>query len=305
MDSDNMKSIALKMLLFGIILGAGILILTELISEEAEAEGMPVAIITMDTVEQTANVGPGETGIVRFTGQVEVYIVGPAEEGQIIVANLEANASFGWNTSINPTTLYFSVGSTETKCFEIEVRVPNFTSFATQGELVTSGTVTFMSGNESYPITETKGIISIAPYYLLEVEPLVINRTIKPGGSTEIELSIRNTGNAMEQFRISWDNKESSITLRPSMTNIVISEGESVNITVQVSVDEDCKGGDEKIKITVTAENSLVSGQTPAVQEVYLHLDIDKEASDTPGFTISDMFPVMALCLAIALWRRK
>lgn len=304
-----MKNFALKMLLFGIILGAGILLLTEFVSEEAEAS-QAIASIKLDVTEQEAEVGPGKTGIVRFPGTVEASMVGAGANTQTIVVNLQA--SCGWATTISPTTIYFTAQQAGTaKLFEAVVRVPNFSSFATQGELVISGTIKTIPGVPAqYTIPETKGIITIKPYYMVGVscdEPYV---EISPGDPIIYKLKIRNDGNTQERMKISIpeDNMDKLAdeewVVSMGARNIMLKEGKEDIITISVTSPQDWtlyRNRVTQIKVEITAENSMDVGQSPEVQEYYLF--IRDKGIYIPGF--EPLFTLMALVCVVAFMRRK
>ncbi len=302
-----MKNIALRMILLGVVLAAGIFILTEFVSDDAEAS-QPIATINLDVTEQEAKVGPGQTGIVRFPGTVSADMIGPGQNVQLIVVRLQADC--GWATTISPTTLYFTSAETGSlKTFEAVVRVPNFTSFQTQGQLTVSGTVQTIPGSPVlYNIQPTDGIITIQPYYMVTVscdEPYI---EINPGDPLVFNLKIKNDGNAQERMKIEIPNldklAEEDWVVSTGARTIMLEEGKEDIVKISVTSPQDWtlyRNRVSKVDIKVTAETSTEEGLSPEIQEYSLF--IRDKGIYIPGF--EPLFAILALVCVVAVFRRK
>jgi len=286
-----------------VIMGGLIGIMAEM-PEEAEA-AQPVASIILDTTEETAHVGPGETGIVTFTGTVDVDMIGPGQSVQLIVVTLEAEA--GWPATVSPATLYFTAQQTgQAKPFSVAVKVPNFTSFTMSGQVVISGSVRTMPGTPvSYKASPATGIITIKPYFMLTVSCEKPYIEINPGDPLNFKLRIKNDGNTKDRVRMEIKNmdeladNEWVVTLGTRSMFLEENKEDVVNIAVTSPQDWTLyRNRVSKVDITVKSETSLEHGTTPETQE-YTFFIRDKGLY-IPGF--EPMFAIMALVIvAIAM----
>lgn len=157
----------------------------------------PVGSICLDTTEETAHVGPGEDGIVTFTGTVEVDLTGPGKNFQTVIATLEVGST--WPASITPTTMHFTAQETGmVKPFEVTIKVPNFTSTSMNEQFVVSGSVRASPGPPvSYRMSPATGLITIAPYAILSLSCEDPYKNIGQGNMASYLLRVRNNGNGV------------------------------------------------------------------------------------------------------------
>jgi len=299
-----MKNLPIRLLMMSLVLVGALIVIMIGLSDEAEA-AQPVATITLDTGEQTAKVGPGETGIVRFTGQVEVQMIGPGSNVQLIVVTLTADA--GWPTSISPTTISFNAQALTPKNFEVIVKVPNFTSFQSSGNVIISGTVGAKPGALTYKIPETKGIITINPYFMVTVsceEPYI---EISPGDPLLFSMKIKNDGNTKDRIKIDVSNiddlakEEWVVTL--GTRSVFIDESKEDIVKIAVTSPQDWtlyRNRVTKVDVIVKSETSTTTGAQPEVQN-YEFFVRDKGIY-IPGF--EPIFALMALVI-VAIAMRK
>lgn len=205
---------------------------------DASQAAQPTATITLDQAEQTAKVGSGEDGIVRFTGQVEAQMIGPGSNIQMIVVTLQAECV--WATTISPTTMSFSAQSLTPKNFEVVVKVPNYTSASISEELTVTGTVGAKPGVLTYKIPPAKGIINIAPYNILT---LTCNEPVKEalrGESLSYQLKIKNDGNSNARVTVGINDytglAEKGWVIRGPGEKILIDEGKEHVAEIHVIV---------------------------------------------------------------------
>ncbi len=299
-----MKNFTMKLLMISLVVVGAFIVIMVGLSDEAEA-AQPVATIKLDTGEQTADVGPGETGIVRFTGQVEVEMIGPGANVQLIVVSLTADA--GWPTSISPTTMSFPAQGSTPKNFEVVVRVPNFTSFQSSGNVMISGTVRTLPGALNFKIPETKGIITINPYFLLTVsceEPYV---EISPGDPLLFSMKIKNDGNTKDRIKIDVSNvddlakDEWVVTL--GTRSVMIDENKEDVVKIAVTSPQDWtlyRNRVTKVDVIVKSETSTTTGVAPEIQP-YEFFVRDKGIY-IPGF--EPMAALMALVIVAVAMRK-
>ena len=200
----------------------------------------PVATINLDDAEQAADVGPGETGIVKFTGTVQAELVGPGQNIQMVVVNLEAEAG-NWSTTISPSTLHFPAGSSEAKPFEVVVRVPNFTSSSVTQELVVSGQMSTVPGLPLlHNIQSTTGVISVHPYTIISLSCNESEKEGLRGESLFYEMKIRNEGNSYSQVSMTIDDhdglEDDDWALDGAVEEITIGEGKEETVIVSATI---------------------------------------------------------------------
>ena len=174
-------------------------------SEGARA-AQPTATISLDQTEQEAKVGPGEDGIVKFTGKVEAQMIGPGSNVQIIIVTLDADAV--WPTSISPTTMSITAEDSGPTNFEVIVRVPNYTSASISEELIVGGTVQTKPGGMTYRIAPVQGIITIKPYTMISLSSEEPYQEGTRDESLVYDLGIKNDGNCPTQVDINISDYE-------------------------------------------------------------------------------------------------
>jgi len=213
------------------------LTLIAFVSDSSQA-ARPVATITLDQSEQEAKVSPGETGIVRFTGQVEAQMIGPGSNFQMIVVSLYAECI--WPASISPTSMSFTAQNLTPKNFEVIVKVPNFTSASITEELTVGGTVKTVPGVLSYSIPPTKGIINISPYSILNLSSDDPDKEALQGESLLYMLNIKNNGNSNAQVAVEIDDymglTDKGWIIRGPSEDFLIDEGKEDTVEIHVIV---------------------------------------------------------------------
>lgn len=300
----RMRYELMRTLLVTIVIMGGILGIMAKMPEEAEA-AQPVASITLDTTEEIARVGPGETGIVTFTGLVDVNMIGPGQSVQLIVVNLEAQA--GWPATVSPATLYFTASQTgQSKAFSVTVKVPNFTSFTMSGVVTISGSVRTMPGTPvSYKASPAAGIITIKPYFMLTVSCEKPYIEVNPADALNFKLRIKNDGNTKDRVRMDITNMDELkgwvVTLGTRSLFLEEMKEDVINIAITSPQDWTLyRNRVTKVDITVKSETSLEHSTNPETQE-YTFFIRDKGIY-VPGF--EPMFAIMALAIvAIAMKR--
>jgi len=294
----------MRTLLITIVIMGGILGIMAKMPEEAEA-AQPVASIKLDTNEEIARVGPGETGIVIFTGLVDVNMIGPGQSVQMIVVTLEADA--GWPATVSPSTLYFEASQMgQSKAFSVTVKVPNFTSFAMSGKLTVSGTVRTMPGAPMYSTASpAMGIITIKPYFMLTVSCEKPYIEVNPADALNFKLRIKNDGNTKDRITMEITNMDDLrgwvVTLGTRSLFLEENKEDVINIAITTTQDWTLyRNRVTKVDITVKSVTSLDHSSQPETQ--YYTFFIRDKGIYVPGF--EPMFAIMALAIvAIAMKR--
>ena len=293
-------------LMTAILLGAFFVMLIE-VPDSAEAAQV-TAQIALDNPEQKADVGPGQSGIVTFTGMVSVAMIGPGQNVQLIEVTLQASA--GWPATVSPSSIKFAATETgSAQPFTVVVRVPNFTSFTQSGEVSVTGRARTIPGALSFNIPPTDGIISINPYYQVSVicdEPY---SEISPGDKFMYQLKIRNEGNSRDRIRVKIDEDA-----QEKMTNdgwvvslgtpmISIEEGKEDIIPISVTGSSEWtlyQNHISTIKVIVKSETSVLQGASPESYEYTLFMR--ERSIFIPGF--EPILVVMALAVVTIAARK-
>ena len=119
---------------------------------------------------------------------------GPGQSFQSVDVSLSASSV--WPITITPSLMTFLPEEMGTsRPFEVCVRVPNYTSATQNGEYIIGGSMTPQHSTVSYPIPETKGIITIAPYTLLQLSSLNPCQDVHAGDIVACDLIVNNHGN--------------------------------------------------------------------------------------------------------------
>ena len=178
-------------LLMTLLVGLGL----DIMPGPAEASAFPMAVLAIKLLdaEQQANITEREQCIVHFEGQVSVDKL-PVERGVVF---LWACTDIGWPLRIYPALLYFT--STMPQNFGVTVTVPQGTLGNVTGTVTVKGK-THLDGREM--LGETKGTVTIAPYFGVRLEPRTPVSVSGPGDGTSVELRIRNTGNADDSYEL-------------------------------------------------------------------------------------------------------
>jgi hypothetical protein len=236
----------LKILRIGIIIMIVIsclTVLTNVFTEDAEAavQGMPTVSIKLTETSKAANVGPGEIGVVTFTGEVQVT----KNQATRVVVSLAAEDTWG-SAVVSPSSLLFA--SDGTQPFGVSVRASPRESFSTQGKVTVTGRWSMYPGGLSGPANPqagAEGRIDINQFFkfTLRATSKAFQETA-PGAPVTFSLTIQNRGNFMDTFTVSITNYErlskKHFEVTASQYNIEILENpaeEPVRIQVNTPLD--------------------------------------------------------------------
>ena len=299
-----MRKALIRMLLMNfIVLGALLFIMVKIPGEAEAAQAW--ATIEFEESEQKANVGLGETGIVKFTGKATAGLIGPGENVQMI--QLDLTVVCAWSYSITPSTLFFEPGVNEEKFFEVVVKVPNFWPFTQPGRVEVSGqTRTIPGAPVVRPISGINGIISIEPFYQLTVSCESPYIEISPGDPLVFSLKVKNDGNSLDEIKIDVDNmgdmaKEGWVVTL-GQTSLTLEEKKEQVVKLSIGSPEDWtlyRNRVTRVEVTVTSLTSLTSSSEPETQKY--NLFIRDKGIYIPGF--EPMFALLALVIVAAAMR--
>ncbi len=230
-DSTN----PIRLLTFIGLLALGLVIGIFIVAEVAEA-AQPVVTIGLDQPTKEADVAPGKSGLVQFSGTVSASQIGPGQQVQQIRVNLDASAG-GWPATISPESIVFD--SPGTQPFSLSVKAPPRTSHRIAQEVIITGTAQELPGLATVTIPETKGAVYIQQFYKFSVECEKPYLQVQPGKQVMFSLKINNEGNDADTIKISVDNREElgeiGWTVQLSSQTREVLESESDSLTVQVT----------------------------------------------------------------------
>ncbi len=287
-----------------------------LLPEEAEAIGNPRVTVSLDQSEQSAQVAPGQDGIVTFTGLVRCTMPVDTNIQQVLVS-LTGDAG-GWAWSITPSSLSFD-RSTSELAFSCTVRVPPRTSHTHTGQLTVGGTYRVNPGiyGTSIPGPAT-AMITIEQYYKFALECAKPFVEVVPGDQMVFTLKLRNEGNDQDTMKvdIEADNFKSLVdkgwAIQLSANNFIINEGEEaiVKITVNTPVEWHILWYNHvtTIRVKIFSEQAALLGEM--VMDTIYPLYIRERGVSAPGFEpliliFAVIFIVMALSIFIPVNRLR
>lgn len=229
----------LRILAFLGIIALGLVIGILIVTDLAQA-AQPIVTIQIDTPTKEVDVAPGKPCLVQFTGVVEASQIGPGQQVQQILVNLDVTAG-GWAATISPENMVFE--SPGTKPFSFTVKAPTRTSHKVSQEVIVSGTAQEMPGLTIGEVSPSKAVVVVKQFYKFSVACEKPYLEVQPGKQVMFSIKINNEGNDADTFKISVDNRESlgkiGWTVQLSSQNREILESESDSITVQVTTPTD------------------------------------------------------------------
>ncbi len=267
------------------LLVLGILIMGSLgflvsIDDDVEAVGTPVISIRLAQQKMTAYVGPGQDGIVTFTGTVTAQAPYSPNNQELIV-NLNGEAG-GWACT-NPPELIFTKGQTE-RDFAMTVQVPQGTSHMDQGTLTVSGTWHYEPGPTSGTVEPVNAIIYIAQYYDCDLDSSTPILEAEKGGYAEFVVDVINNGNGGDVMILEVPNlgdlASDDITVQMSDDKVSVPEKQSVELSIIAHVDEGASTGRYTITVQVRSKQAEDLGNTCDPSTINLYLEVVREIKE-------------------------
>lgn len=266
------------------------------IPKESDAILQTVATISLDQSSQTAQVAPGQQGIVTFTGTVTVDMTIDSTVQKVLVSL--TGSSGGWATTVTPSTLAFSRQVTS-QTFSVSVKVPPGTSYSVTQELIVGGTCRNVPGL-AYNVDETKAMINVKQFYKFSVECSKPFLEVAPGDQFVFQLKIRNMGNYQDTLRISQDPitekklVDMGWAVMLSQTDIILDEGMDQVVKISVTPPKEWnvwKNEITTIKVKIYSFQALGLGEIPV--ETTYPMYVRERGASAPGFE----FELMAFAL--------
>ncbi len=240
----------------------------------------PETVIDLHQAEQTAQVAPGEKGVVTFTGTVYCD-VGPVKGSvQSVMVSLEANAG-GWPWSLSPSTMEFTAEHTE-EDFSVSVRVPPRTSHVITQQLTISGRATMSPGATQYQLDPATAMINVAQFYILDASCEETTKDLGPGYQTAFSFDVVNEGNDQDHVRLDIEREseedltENGVMAEFEKSDFIIDEGSKEECKLTVTAPRDLNGNDLvliKLRIYSIQSEQTGNGTVEVFLSLYLRLE--------------------------------
>lgn len=281
--------------------------LPNLFSEKAEAvQGMPTVNIALTEQSKVANVGPGETGVVTFTGVISVTL----NQATRVVVSLTAEDT--WGTAVaSPSSILFSANGD--KPFGVSVRARPRESFTNTGTVTVLGRWSMYPGGLSGPANPSQGAvgrIDINQFFKFTLKSPKAFIETSPGSQIVYTLTIQNRGNFMDTFSIDVTNydklskKHFEVVLTQSNIEILENPAEE-NVRIQVNTPLDWtlyKVEYSSIKVLVTSDKGVAEGIPPQT----FTFVVREKGFYIPGFDSSIMiFSLMFILIFFSYGYKK
>ncbi len=281
------------------------------VPQEAEAVGAPTVTVALDQAEQTAQVAPGQKGVVTFTGTVHCTM--PVETTvQKVLVSLEANAG-GWPWSLTPSTMAFDRQISDAT-FSVSVRVPPRTSHVITQQLTIAGRAVNRPGALQSQVFPATAMLNVKQFYKFQLECTKPFLEVAPGDQFSFQLKIRNEGNDQDTIKISIDAssekrlEDKGWAVMLSQTEYIIDEGSDQVVKISITPAQEWhvwKNDITTLKLKIFSYQALSLGEIP-VESTY-PLYVRERGWSTPGFemylVIFALIP-MAMIMALVSTRK-
>jgi len=247
---------------------------------EAEAVGTMIATITMDQAEQTAQVAPGQTGIVRFTGSVHYTV--PIDCSGPFTANITLEGEAGdWECKIIPSNVTLSRYDSDAT-FVVSVRVPPLTSHIETRQLEVSGNGTTIKEGMNVEFMPVHAMVNVKQFYRFEVECEEPFKEVDPGDQFSFQFKIRNEGNDQDTIKISihpasekrLDDMSWAVMLS---TLHIFDEGSDQVVKISITPASDPPSRPEEkitLGLSIYSYQALALNETPVESSLFLRVHV-------------------------------
>ena len=269
----------------------------------SQLPGPPQVYIELLEFNKTANVGPGDDGVVTFDGLV--HVTKPSATSLIVTLSATADLVA---VSVSPVTLPFE-GNEEEKPFSVSARANSGESAETVATVVVTGTWQLNPGSITGTAQPPEGVtarVSIAQFYEFSLSSNMLKAETKGSDSVEFELTIQNEGNGLDTFRIKVENEfdldDQGFQVSVSESEVDIYERQSAKITIFVTTPDSGGSGKHEIKVQVTSASGAREGLEP--EKIAFEIDHSPSLIPDQYFIYIIIIAVIIVCL-IFIWRRR
>jgi hypothetical protein len=264
----------------------------------------PVVAVKFDTANRNAKVTATSPGSVTFSGSLVLdFQNGPVD------VTLHASTRAGWPCSLNVSTL--SIADYHEHPFSVTVTVPaatlnsNYTTLEVEARATADGVST---------MGHSQAIIAVEPYFCLTIAAKDSGVSASPGQAARFDLTLTNTGNAVDSFCITVTNlielREEGWTVDLGDAAInKVSPGSNRTFTVTLSPIEDWvpyKNDVIHVRLNVGSLNSKDFG---AEVNATVLLTVEQKGFFMPSVGVNSLIILLAVLVsgtvAYSLRRRK
>ncbi len=280
-----------------ILLGS-VMAITVSMPEEAEAISTPVVEIRWAEGQevQEADVRPGESGLVTFTGTVSADLAA-GSVFQDVRVSLIGSTDQGWPVTVTPAIVMLNPG-TEEKAISCTVAVTPEMSYYTSGTLSLGGQAAAFPGSLQFTVPPITGTIKIKQYYRFTIGCAKPYVEVAPSERLTFQLRIMNEGNARDKFGIDINNLQKltkdawTVTLSQNQIEIQQINEDYIPIQVGTPIKFNLWINDvQTIEITVkSVQEELNEGYT--LPQTFV-LTVRQRGFSAPGF--EPFFVIFAL----------
>jgi hypothetical protein len=195
-----------------------------------------IANIALDQTEQTAVVGPNQSGFVTFTGNVHCEISNEST-AQKVIMYLEANAG-GWPWTIRPSVVAFDKEKSD-EVFSVSIGIPPGTSHAITQQLTIGARVGSPCGQQTQ-VFPANAMINVKQYYKFKVECDKPYVEVSPGAECIFTIKFTNKGNDQDVIKLMIDRESDRIleqkgwAVMVSCTEYIVDEGQQIETRITV-----------------------------------------------------------------------
>lgn len=281
---------------------SGLTVFTNIFTDDAAAvQGLPTVNVALTEPSKTAKVGPGETGVVTFSGTVRVTL----NQATRVVVSLDGSDTWG-SAVVSPDSLLFAASGEQP--FSVSVRARPRESFSTIGSVTVTGRWVMYPGaigGAAMPPDGTDGRINIDQFFLFSLKSEKVFIETSPGGQLIYTLTIQNRGNFLDMFSVEILNEDrlndKHFTVVLAQTNVEIQENpgeEKISIQVNTPLDWTVyKVEHTSVKIQVKSDRGVIEGIPPQT----FSFVVREKGFYIPGFDASIMiFSVLFLLIIIS-----
>jgi len=254
----------------------------------------------------SADVEPGEDGVVLLDGTVTCDNVGFGSTVQYVQVNLQANAE-DWPAIVEPSTMTFDMYTDELP-FEARVKVPTKTSCTESHILTVTGSWSAYPGARGGTVEPAEATIGVNQFCSFQ---LAWKRTsyngISPGDELKCDIFVINKGNGVDSFLPSVMNiedlNEKEIIVELSDTELVVGEEDRAYFILKLKFPKSISSGIHVVSMNV---ESVGSGNGNTVDHGFdLFFEVRKY-SDVLSHPISVLIiGLIILITVIAVVRRR
>jgi hypothetical protein len=262
---------------------------------------IPNVYIELLEQNKTANVAPGDTGVVTFSGKVTVDM-NPVTR---VVVSLMAEDTWG-SAVVEPSTLLFA--SNGEQPFSVSVRAPKEASCNTVGEVRVTGRWRMYPGTLGGPCEPNEGvvgIINIAQYCRFSTSTDSSNIEITAGSDAKFTLNIHNEGNGLDSFNIEICNIEEleskGINVRINQILLELAEKQNGSVEISISVPDDMDCGKHDLDVIISSQ--LVAESSAQPIQMSFKLNISESPMRSIYFWLLIIGAVTGVICGFVFWR--